>query len=284
MRLTIFAISVFVLFHTDPSIADELEKTELETATCGVLGIKGSEVAYLKTTRKFAESWKDDKNPDFVYAEVQLRTLDGRSLSGYRVHKASYEKLRGAIVVLHGDAMSIDQLVEDVYPVLAENKFAVYGFDYRGYRKSTGHPRFRAFFSDAKEIVNYVGQREEGDLHLYGLSLGGIIGANLLHATDQITKAVLDSVPSELGFKYGCPKNYNPIESIPDETDSVVAIVNLQDQVFSQKKLKEFADAIDARNGRRIDFDSGHPLNEPMSKLSERMILVSDIFSEGQTE
>lgn len=276
-------ISLFVLgffstqIHIRPTHAQELPPSDLEKPTCGIFGI---ERELFEVWQAYASRGDSTKLSGYTYEPKTFSTTDGRNLVGFRVTKDGVEELSGALIVLQGNAMGIHQLADDIYPFFADAGLAVYAFSYRGYGQSQGAPYFSAIFSDVKELLQYI-RDEEPDgrkIFLYGMSIGSIIGIDLLSQPTKVDKAVFDSIPSKLKWTYLCPNAYNPFNKIPEDASSILVIVNEQDHIFSEGKLRKFADEVIERDGSVVNFDSGHPLQEEPEKVIERLTIVRDHF------
>jgi len=82
-----------------------------------------------------------------------------------------------------------------------------YGFDYRGYGRSTGWPSESGLYLDERAVTNYVMQREKiksDSLILVGVSIGAGVAA---HAANE--------------FKVGTLVLFSPFRSLPDAIRAV---------------------------------------------------------------
>jgi len=130
------------------------------------------------------------------YEDVQLETVDGVLLHGWYIpHSGSRHSAQKTLLFFHGNAGNIShrRASLEVFHQLGLNVFI---FDYRGYGNSQGKPDEDGLYKDARAAWFYLtGQRgiEQGDIILFGRSLGGVIAAELA-AEVQPGALILESV------------------------------------------------------------------------------------------
>lgn len=112
------------------------------------------------------------------HRELELATGDGERLHGWFLPR---EGARGAVLVCHGNAGSIEQRIE-LARAFHELGWAVLLFDYRGYGNSTGKPSEEGTYRDAEAAAEHL-TRVEGlapeQIVLYGESLGAAVALEL---------------------------------------------------------------------------------------------------------
>jgi hypothetical protein len=112
------------------------------------------------------------------FEEVRLATEDGVELHGWFLPAAG---ARGAVLVCHGNAGSIEQRVP-VARAFHGLGWAVLLFDYRGYGASAGRPSEQGTYGDAeaayRNLVEARGFTPER-IALYGESLGAAVAVEL---------------------------------------------------------------------------------------------------------
>ena len=115
---------------------------------------------------------------DLSFEEVTLTTSDNVQLHGWSVPG---EKGKPVVLFFHGNAGNISHRAAsvEIFHRLGMNVFI---FDYRGYGKSQGEPDENGLYADARAAWRYLTQQrgfEQGDIILFGRSLGGAVAAEL---------------------------------------------------------------------------------------------------------
>lgn len=102
---------------------------------------------------------------------IFVKTADGKQLEVWRLAPPSP---RGVAVVFHGNAGN----VENFFPYqqwAASNHLITYGFDYRGFGRSSGFPSEVGLYADTDAVYRYVIEREQvlpGTIVPVGISIG----------------------------------------------------------------------------------------------------------------
>jgi alpha-beta hydrolase superfamily lysophospholipase len=108
------------------------------------------------------------------------------------------EAPRGAMVLVHGMNEHIGRY-EHVATFFADQGYAVYGIDHRGYGQSEGPrcfvDRFEDYLTDLKQIVDQAKQ-EHGTPVMVGHSLGGLIAFRYASAYPETLRALIVSSPA----------------------------------------------------------------------------------------
>jgi pimeloyl-ACP methyl ester carboxylesterase len=102
------------------------------------------------------------------------------------------------VLVVGGNAMLADQILGELAP-LADAGLEVFVFDYRGYGASEGRPRLLAIIGDKLELARRLAAEGQGPLAFYGISMGGIVLANVLpHLPPDVfpERFVIDGSPA----------------------------------------------------------------------------------------
>lgn len=139
--------------------------------------------------------------PDFPNGEhVRFASADGTALSGWFLPAERGPTAAGTpaptILQVHGNAGNIESHIgfTDFLPGAGFNLFI---FDYRGYGESDGRARRRAdLIADTEAALDVLLARADVDpdrIGLFGQSLGGAIGLNVMAERKEIRAAVIVS-------------------------------------------------------------------------------------------
>lgn len=127
---------------------------------------------------------------------VFFTSHDGTQLCGWFVPAHADTSPAGTILHVHGNAGNINDhawFTEYLPPA----GFNVFIFDYRGYGQSEGTARRRQpLIEDTNAALEYVLTRDDVDaarIGMYGQSLGGSIGLNVMAERPEIRAAVIES-------------------------------------------------------------------------------------------
>ena len=118
------------------------------------------------------EQSRDPKDLPKKVESVFVDTSDGKKLEVWRLPAVGRKQVA---IIFHGNGGS----VVDFYgfqEFFAKLGITSYGFDYRGYGRSSGWPSERGLYIDSETVTNYVLGREAispEDLIVAGVSLGG---------------------------------------------------------------------------------------------------------------
>lgn len=111
--------------------------------------------------------------PDFE--EVNLKTSDGESLHAWF---AEYPGAQQALLYCHGNAGHIGSRTETIQSLRERLQCHVMIFDYRGYGRSTGHPREQGLYTDTEKALWFLRERSglgPEQIFLFGRSLGAAV-------------------------------------------------------------------------------------------------------------
>jgi alpha-beta hydrolase superfamily lysophospholipase len=209
-------------------------------------------------------------------------TRDGRRLAGYRLASAAADgATRRTVLVAGGNAMLADQILGELAGFAAAG-LEVYVFDYRGYGGSEGRPRLLAIIGDALELALRLGEEGQGPLALYGISMGGIVLANVLpHLPEPPERVVIDGSPARVA-PFGCPAELDPVAALPADTGGVLFVGGERDRVVPLDWSEPLLRAIEAGGGTAVVRpDWAHPFMDPDPAVRQaRLALIRDFLAE----
>lgn len=192
---------------------------------------------------------------------VSIKSKDRRIIRGYRLKGLTSKNTgiaKGYLLVAQGNTMLAEHIIGQFQP-FAENGYDVYIFDYRGYGRSDGKPRFKGILSDYKEIVDHLNSLGYQNSVFYGLSFGGVVMLNALKGKPGEKRVVIDSARSRFS-KYGCPKDNDPINNLPKNCSNFLLIAGQKDHVVTPAASKELLKLAKQRGALILE----HPkLNHP---------------------
>jgi pimeloyl-ACP methyl ester carboxylesterase len=123
---------------------------------------------------------------------------DGVTLRGLVVRASEPTERRKALLVLYGIFVYSDLFYQMLKPLgIFDPRYDIYIYDYRGYWRSDGSPRFRAMVDDVGELLAVLGTRYD-EIRIYGTSLGSLIAARVAADDEKVASIFLDSVVSRL--------------------------------------------------------------------------------------
>ena len=197
---------------------------------------------------------------------IRFRTRDGKTLGGYKLVAADP---KGCILVAQGNAMLADHLVADLQR-FRDLGFDVYVYDYRGYGLSSGKSRLAAIVTDYADIVTDLHTRGYQRLHLYGISIGGVMLLNAVGQSALYTRLVVDSSPSRIS-PFGCPERSDPVRQLPPASSHLMIISGGRDRVVAPQQMDELIE-VARRRGASIlrDPEFAHPYQDALSDTHRR--------------
>ncbi|MEX1048961.1 MAG: alpha/beta fold hydrolase [Akkermansiaceae bacterium] len=145
---------------------------DLTRLATGILGKNGGNPFFYFPTRDepaTPATW------GLKYESVDFKSPDGTPLHGWFIPAKDPQPAKGTVVFSHGNSGSIGYHLGFV-AWLAESRFNVMIYDYRGFGKSGGTVDRRGMIDDVKAAFTYVRQRDDVDpdrLVSFGHSLGG---------------------------------------------------------------------------------------------------------------
>lgn len=135
----------------------------------------------------FNSRTRDPKDLPPNVESIFITTEDAKRLELWRLPSSSNSRVA---IVFHGNAGD----VRNFFPYqqyLESIGITSYGFDYRGYGKSTGWPSEQGLYKDARAVVSYIMKRENigsEQLIFLGVSIGGGAAA---HAATEFNVGTL---------------------------------------------------------------------------------------------
>ncbi len=168
--------------------------------------------------------WQDPEegtlNPAPSHKSIIIPGKRGRLLS--LLYCAGGEGPKPTVLILHGFPGNEQNL--DVAQALRRIGFSTVSFHYSGSWGSDGAYRFSSCLEDAETVLDYLLDHSEelqvdpDRLFLFGHSLGGFVGANLLAKRGEFQAGVLMS-PADLGSMY------QMLEKMPEKAEAVLAVL-----------------------------------------------------------
>jgi alpha/beta superfamily hydrolase len=231
------------------------QQTDIEAAVCGSM----REPLMFWFWRSMAGSPSPKRFAHVRDVEtIQFKTRDGIELGGY---KLVANNPKGYLLVAQGNAMLADQLVADL-AAFRDLELDVHIFDYRGYGISQGKSRLVALVDDYAEIVSHLNTLQYGKRLLYGISMGGVILLNAAGRSQAYSRLVVDSSPGRIS-NLGCPKRYDPVDHVPDDSSRLMIISGEHDAVVSRRQMDELIRVAGSRGARILeDKEFGHPYQD----------------------
>lgn len=134
--------------------------------------------------------------PHLAAENVWFRSADGTRLHGWFIPAARGPRLAASVLHVHGNAGNIESHAW-FSEFLPPAGFNVFIFDYRGYGRSAGRPRRRGpLIEDAIAALDALLARPEVEprrIGMFGHSLGGAIGLNVMAKRPEVRAAVIMS-------------------------------------------------------------------------------------------
>ena len=212
---------------------------------------------------------------------VSFTTGDNKTLRGYKLlatdDSGQNVPPQGYVLMALGNAMIADQTIGEL-DSFAKQGYDVYIYNYRGYGDSEGKRRIKAMIADYKEIVTHLNERYEKRL-LYGASFGGVILLNVIGSGIDFDAAVIDSSPSRLST-YGCPKDIDPAENLPEDASRLMVITGDRDQVLGENMTGELRRLAREKGAHIIkEANYAHPFMDASDSIHhERLGRVRDFL------
>lgn len=173
-----------------------LASVVLVVAVVGALNVTGC----MESMFYYPERAATPAPAEFPGAEmVTFTSADGTQLAGWFIpsqNSAAPSTQAPTILHVHGNAGNITSHI-GFTEYLPAAGFNLLLFDYRGYGESEGSARRRApLIADTNAALDYLVSRPDIDpnrIGMYGHSLGGAIGLNVMHDRPEIRAAVIES-------------------------------------------------------------------------------------------
>lgn len=262
-----------ILFAETPQELTDANQMELETSVCG---LKEPFLFWLWSSMAGSANAARLKGLHGV-EDIALTTRDKRILRGYRL-KSRLEKTEGYLLVLQGNAVLADQLLAE-FIAYANQGYDVYIYDYRGYGRSQGKRRLTALVNDAREIILNLNTNAYSKRLVYAFSFGGILLLDGYDVDLNLDRIVVDASPARLS-DYGCPKRFDPIEHLPDDSSHFLFISGRKDNVVTPAMTHDLLKQARQRGAQVIDDpDFAHPFMDPsLTNHQRRMALIQQFL------
>jgi uncharacterized protein len=160
------------------------------------LGAGCSHVFYQPSSRLFV----DPARFNLLYQDIFFKSADGTRLHGWLF--PGQGKIKGTVIHFHGNAQNISTHFLNLI-WMAKEGYNYFIFDYRGYGQSEGDPSQEGVHQDAlaalKEAHQIWKNQGEGQLIVYGQSLGGLIALRALSDDIRVEDVSLIVADSSFG-------------------------------------------------------------------------------------
>ncbi len=217
---------------------------------------------------------------DKYIEDVSLIIRPSQTLRGYKLKsltRLSDQPTKGYVLIVQGNAMLADQIVYRFQDFTSVG-YDVYVFDYRGYGRSDGIPRFKAILDDYRSLIEHLDALPYESARFYGMSFGGVVLMNALRGRSKNMRVVIDSTRSRFE-KYGCPSENDAIENLPADCSNFLFITGLQDRIVTPKASNTLVNrAKECGANIYIDPDLNHPMMDRNDALQTRRMQVVTKF------
>ncbi len=201
------------------------------------------------------------------FEDLRLQTEDGETLAAWWV-PAPAEKVRGAVLLLHGNAGSVADRIMYL-PHFAAMGYGVLLIDYRGYGQSSGSPSEEGTYADARTAWRWLNERgfAAGDIVLVGESLGGAVAAELAARVQPRALLLLSTFTSvnDLGgelypwlpVRLLSRFRYDTLQGVTDYRGPVLVVHSRDDEIVPFAHGQRLQAAAGAR-GQLLELRGGH--------------------------
>ncbi|MDP2397665.1 MAG: alpha/beta hydrolase [Burkholderiales bacterium] len=201
------------------------------------------------------------------FEDLRLQTEDGETLAAWWV-PAPAEKVRGAVLLLHGNAGSVADRIMYL-PHFAAMGYGVLLIDYRGYGQSSGSPSEEGTYADARTAWRWLNERgfAAGDIVLVGESLGGAVAAELAARVQPRALLLLSTFTSvnDLGgelypwlpVRLLSRFRYDTLQGVTDYRGPVLVVHSRDDEIVPFAHGQRLRAAAGAR-GQLLELRGGH--------------------------
>jgi hypothetical protein len=170
------------------------------------------------------------------------------------------------LLVLYGILVYSDVFYEALKPLdIFDPRYDTIIYDYRGYWRSDGIPRFRALVDDVGELLTIL-EKSYDEIRIYGTSLGAIVATRAAVDDEKITAIFLDSVVSYLtDLSKACERGrLDPIDMSEATCKKVTLLIGGYDSILRPEDAKPFIERMKncGNSNFSIQPDLGHPFSE----------------------
>jgi pimeloyl-ACP methyl ester carboxylesterase len=194
---------------------------------------------------------------------------DGVTLRGLVVPASQPTDRRKALLVLYGILVYSDLFHEMLKPLgVYDSHYDTYIYDYRGYWRSDGRPRFRAMVDDVGELLAVLGERYD-EIRIYGVSLGALIASRVAADDEKVTSIFLDGVVSRLAtLAKNCETGrLDPVDMSETTCRKITLLVGRYDSVFPPELAEPVIERMNRCGNAHVTIltDLGHPFSEGLA-------------------
>ena len=191
---------------------------------------------------------------------------DGVTLRGLVLRASEPTERRTALLVLYGMFVYSDLFYQMLKPLgIFDPHYDIYIYDYRGYWRSDGTPRFRAMVDDVGELLVVLGRRYD-EIRIYGTSLGSLIATRAAADDEKVTTIFLDSVVSRLAsLAKGCEVGrLDPVDMSETTCRKITLLIGRYDSVFPPELAEPLIERMNSCGNTHVTVhtDLGHPFSE----------------------
>lgn len=191
---------------------------------------------------------------------------DGVTLRGLVVRGSQSTERRKALLVLYGIFVYSDLFYQMLKPLgVYDSDYDTYIYDYRGYWRSDGSPRFRAMVDDVGELIAVLAKGYD-EIRIYGTSLGALIATRAATDDEKVTSIFLDSVVSRLtSLAKSCETGrLDPVDMSETTCRKVTLLIGRYDSVFPPELAEPLIERMNGCGNTHVTIltDLGHPFSE----------------------
>lgn len=249
--------SLFALLAWSVFVQADRNSLDLEQSVCG----SNEPVLFEEWSRAAGQPDSNHLSALENVREISIQSKDRRILRGYKLKGSAPDTasaVNGYLLVVQGNAMLAGQIIGQ-FQRFAESGYDVFVFDYRGYGRSEGKPRFNAILSDYREIIDHLNSRAYKNSIFYGMSFGGVVLLDALKNKPGDSRIVIDSARSRFS-KYGCPKENDPLNTLPRDCSNFLVIAGQRDRVVTPAASKELLELAAQRGASVLEHQKfDHP-------------------------
>lgn len=119
----------------------------------------------------------------YKHEDVYFKSIDKKTLNGWYIKPKNGFP---TILFSHGNGGNICYFFDILIPA-AQKGYGIFIYDYRGYGNSKGFPYENGLYNDLRGAVRYLNSEKNtvnGDIILWGLSVGGAVTSKIASETD----------------------------------------------------------------------------------------------------
>ena len=211
----------------------------------------------------------DRPAPSGTVLATPVTMRDGVILRGIVVPAARPSARRKALLVLYGNLAYSDVFYQMLKPLaFFDFEYDTVIYDYRGYWRSDGTPRYHAIVDDVGEVVKFLEGRYD-EIRVYGSSLGALIASRAIGDDDKVKAIFLDGISPRLSdLSKDCPTGrLDPVDMSESTCRKVTLLLGANDTIFPSERARPFIDRMRSCGNSHfsINADLGHSYSEAWS-------------------